>query len=54
MNNAERITKLEEMLEKLQKELDEIKGSNNDNECKVDTFERVKRQEAFYNKSISL
>ena len=49
MNNIDRITKLEEMLEKIQKELDEIKWSNNDNECKVDTFERVKSQEAFYN-----
>lgn len=55
MNNAERITKLEEMLEKIEKELDEIKWSYNDNECKVDTvdtFERVKSQEAFYNISL--
>ena len=49
MNNAERITKLEEMLERIQKELDKIKCSNNDNEYKVDTFERVKSQEEFYN-----
>ena len=52
MNDVERITKLEEMLEKLQKELDEIKCSDNNNECRVDTFERVKRQEAFYNISL--
>ena len=60
MNNAERITKLEEMLEKIQKELDEIKLSNNDeiklsnndNEYKVDTFERVKRMETFYTISL--
>ena len=52
MNNVERITKLEEMLEKIQKELDEIKCSDNDNECKVNTFERVKSHEAFYNISL--
>lgn len=50
--NEERITKLEEMLEKIQKELDEIKCSDNNNEYKVDTFERVKHQEAFYNISL--
>lgn len=57
--NEERITKLEEMLEKLQnksdemferiqKELDEIKWSDNNNECKVDTFERVESGEKYY------
>jgi hypothetical protein len=48
----ERITKLEEKLEKKQKEINEIKCSDNDNEYKVDTFERVKSQEAFYNISL--